>query len=72
MNMQYLSLRDIKLLYAECLANDGELAAAMQQVNDIRNRAANAANIVYQVTTDAADRQVAVTTTPAANYLVKP
>lgn len=72
MNTQYLSLRDIKLLYAECLANDGDLAGAMAQVNDIRNRAANPANIIYKVTTDAADRQVAVTTTPAANYLVKP
>ena len=71
-NMQYLSLRDIKLLYAECLANDGDLAGAMQQVNDIRNRAASPTNIIYQVTTDASDRQVAVTTTPAANYLVKP
>ena len=53
--------RDCKLLYAECLANDGELAAAMQQVNDIRERAANKANIIYL--DDG---------TPAANYLVKP
>lgn len=61
MNLQYLSLRDCKLLYAECLANDGELAAAMQQVNDIRERAANEANIIYL--DDG---------TPAANYLVNP
>ena len=60
MNIQYLSLRDCKLLYAECLANDGELTAAMEQVNDIRERAANEANIIYL--DDG---------TPAANYLVK-
>ena len=44
MNLQYLCLRDCKLLYAECLANDGELSAAMQQVNDIRERAAKPAS----------------------------
>ena len=32
------------LLYAECLANDGELSAAMDQVNKIRTRAALAVN----------------------------
>ena len=46
MNMQYLSVRDMILLYAECLANDGELSAAMEQVNKIRTRAGNAANII--------------------------
>lgn len=61
MNLQYLSLRDCKLLYAECLANDGELAAAMEQVNDIRERAAKEDNIIYL--DDG---------TPAANYLVNP
>lgn len=40
LNMEYLSVRDMILLYAECLANDGELAAAMEQVNKIRTRAA--------------------------------
>jgi len=46
MNIQYLSLRDMILMYAECLANDGELAAAMEQVNIIRARAALEENIV--------------------------
>jgi len=46
MNIQYLSLRDMILMYAECLANDGELAAAMEQVNRIRARAALQENIV--------------------------
>ena len=44
LNMQYLSVRDMILLYAECLANDGELSAAMEQVNKIRTRAALAVN----------------------------
>lgn len=61
MNLQYLCLRDCKLLYAECLANDGELAAAMQQVNDIRERAGKPDNIIYLEDG-----------TPAAKYLVKP
>ena len=59
MNLQYLSLRDCKLLYAECLANDGELAAAMAQVNDIRRRAGLDVNIIKLEDG-----------TPAANYKV--
>ena len=46
MNIQYLSLRDMMLMYAECLANDGETAAAMEQVNKIRARAALEDNII--------------------------
>lgn len=45
LNMQYLSVRDMILLYAECLANDNELAAAMSQVNKIRARAAFEVNL---------------------------
>lgn len=60
MNMDYLSTRDMKLLYAECLANDGQLAEAMAQVNDVRARAAKPVNIIKK-----GDG------TPAANYLVK-
>ena len=60
MNLQYLSLRDCILLYAECLAEDGELSAAMEQVNRIRERAAHPKNIIMK------DGK------PAANYLVKP
>ena len=59
MNMQYLSVRDLKLLYAECLANEGNLAGAMAQVNDIRRRAALDCNIVRL--DDG---------TPAANYKI--
>ena len=59
MNIQYLSLRDIKLLYAECLANDGQLAEAMAQVNDIRHRAGLEVNIIKR-----ADGK------PAANYSI--
>ncbi len=46
MNLQYLSVRDMTLLYAECLADDGELSEAMSQVNKIRERAALSGNIV--------------------------
>ncbi len=59
MNIEYLSLRDLILLYAECLANDGQLKEAMEQVNRIRTRAALPVNIVKL-----ADG------TPAANYKV--
>ena len=59
MNMQYLSVRDMTLLYAECLAETGDLAGAMAQVNKIRQRAANDANIVRT-----ADGK------PAANYQI--
>lgn len=44
MNLQYLSLRDILLNYAECLANDGELSEAISIVNQIRKRADNVVN----------------------------
>lgn len=59
MNMQYLSVRDMVLLYAECLANDGQLSEAMEQVNKIRRRAALDVNIVKL--DDG---------TPAANYKI--
>lgn len=59
MNIQYLSLRDLMLLYAECLANDGDLSGAMTMVNAIRTRAALPENIVTN-----ADG------TPAANYKI--
>jgi len=61
MNIQYLSVRDAMLLYAECLANDGETAAAMGYVNQIRERAAKPVNLIYQEDG-----------TIAANYKVSP
>ena len=45
-NLQYLSLRDMILLYAECLADRGQLTAAMEQVNRIRTRAGLPVNII--------------------------
>ncbi len=65
-NVQYLSFRDIILLYAECLANDDELGAAMGYVNQIRTRAAHPDNIIYQKKGQQTDPDV-----PAANYRVK-
>ena len=59
MNLQYLSLRDMKLLYAECLADAGDLAGAMAQVNDIRRRAGLDVNIIKLEDG-----------TPAANYKI--
>lgn len=46
MNIQYLSVRDAMLLYAECLANDGDLKSAMDFVNQIRKRASLDVNVV--------------------------
>ena len=57
-NLQYLSLRDCILLYAECLANDNDLAGAMEMVNKIRERAANDVNIIK------------IEGEPAANYRI--
>ncbi len=45
-NLQYLSVRDCILLYAECLANDNDLEGAMEMVNKIRERAAKDVNII--------------------------
>ncbi|MDD2246951.1 MAG: RagB/SusD family nutrient uptake outer membrane protein [Proteiniphilum sp.] len=59
-NLQYLSFRDVILLYAECLANDDNMTEAMNMVNKIRKRAALPVNIV-----ELPDG------TPAANYLIK-
>ena len=59
MNLQYLSLRDCILMYAECLANDGDLKGAMDLVNQIRTRASLPVNIIK---TSAGE--------PAANYKI--
>jgi hypothetical protein len=59
MNIQYLSVRDAMLLYAECLANDGELSTAMELVNKVRTRAGLDVNIIR-----GDDGQ------PAANYKI--
>jgi len=57
-NLQYLSLRDMILLYAECLANSNKLSEAMGMVNQIRARAANPVNIIE------------LNGQPAANYKI--
>ncbi|MDR0431356.1 MAG: RagB/SusD family nutrient uptake outer membrane protein [Tannerellaceae bacterium] len=59
MNIQYLSVRDAMLLYAECLANDGDLKGAMELVNQIRKRASLEVNVVKKEDG-----------TPAANYKI--
>ena len=57
-NLQYLSLRDMILLYAECLANSNKLSEAMGMVNKIRARAAKTDNIIE------------LNGQPAANYKI--
>ncbi len=57
-NLQYLSLRDMILLYAECLANSNKLSEAMGMVNKIRARAAKTDNIIE------------LNGQPAANYQI--
>lgn len=59
MNVQILNLRDIILLYAESLANSGELPEAMDMINIVRERAGKDINII-KLTNGA----------PAANYLI--
>ncbi|RNC64594.1 RagB/SusD family nutrient uptake outer membrane protein [Proteiniphilum sp. X52] len=59
MNLQYLSLRDIILLYAECLANDDDLSGAMELVNQIRARAALDVNIIKNNGKPAANYKIA-------------
>ncbi len=58
-NLQYLSVRDVMLMYAECLANDGEISQAMNLVNQIRTRAALPENIIrLENGTPAADYKI--------------
>ncbi|MEK6781238.1 MAG: RagB/SusD family nutrient uptake outer membrane protein [Bacteroidota bacterium] len=53
---------DVKLLLAECMIETGDLSGARDEVNDIRNRAANSAGFVKE----------ADGTTNAANYVINP
>lgn len=72
MNMQYLSVRDLILLYAECLANDGQLAEAVAQVNKVRARAALDVNIVkLEDGTSAANYKIAEYPSSHAVYFNK-
>ncbi len=58
-NLQYLSLRDIILQYAECLANDNDLSGAMELVNQIRTRAALPVNTIKSDGKPAANYKIA-------------
>lgn len=58
MNLQYLSLRDMYLLYAECLAEDTKYTQAMEYVNKIRARAALPINIIMHENAPAANYKV--------------
>ena len=71
MNLQYLSLRDCILMYAECLANDGQLAEAMSQVNKIRVRAGLDVNIIKKDGKPAANYKIAEYPSSHAAFSVK-
>lgn len=60
MNLQYLSLRDIYLLYAECLAEDNNLSGAMEYVNKIRERASKPVNIIMKDDKPAANYKISL------------
>jgi hypothetical protein len=62
---------DVLLMEAEIKANTSDLAGAQALVNRVRNRAANHAswNFTYANGTDGSG---GYTTTPAANYVIKP
>lgn len=60
MNLQYLSLRDMYLLYAECLAEEGNLSGAMEYVNKIRERASKPVNIIMKDDKPAANYKISL------------
>ncbi len=70
-NLQYLSLRDIILMYAECLANRNDLTGAMTQVNKIRTRAALPVNVVMLDGAPAANYKISVYPTTHAAFTNK-
>jgi len=41
-NFHYMRLADVYLMYAECLIHDGDYSGAMEYINKVRARAANA------------------------------
>jgi len=70
-NYNIIRYADVLLLAAEAEAQLGNLDKAESYVNQIRNRAANPAGFVFKYKND--DNPLAgFTTTPAANYLIKP
>jgi hypothetical protein len=70
-NYNVIRLADVLLMAAEAEAQLGNLQKAQDYVNLVRNRAANPDGFVYQYK-DNDNPTGGYTTTPAANYLIKP
>jgi len=71
-NLQYLSLRDVMLMYAECLANDEDLPGAMNMVNQIRTRAALPINTIMLNGAPAANYKIGLYPSfPTKDYAIK-
>lgn len=72
-NIFIIRFADVLLMAAEAnvQASSPDLGKAMDYVNRVRNRAANPAGFVYKYKNDA-DPLAGFSTTPAANYNIKP
>lgn len=70
-NLNLIRLADVILWAAEVEVEVGSLDKAETYVNMIRNRAANTGSWIYTYR-DPGDPSKGFTTTPAANYLIKP
>ncbi|WP_374164526.1 RagB/SusD family nutrient uptake outer membrane protein [Arcticibacter sp. MXS-1] len=70
-NYNVIRFADVLLMAAECEAQTGNLALAETYVNRVRNRAADPEGWVYTYK-NPAEPMDGFTSTPAANYFVKP
>lgn len=70
-NLLVIRFADVLLMASETEAQLGNYAQAEVYVNDVRVRAANPANILYQYN-DNANPLNGFSTTPAANYVISP
>lgn len=70
-NVFVIRFADVLLMAAEADAQLGQLGDALALVNRVRNRAANPQGWVYQYV-DNSDPSKGFSTTPAANYVIKP
>ncbi len=70
-NVHIIRFADVLLLAAEAETQAGSLTTAMGYVNRVRNRAASPKSAVYKYVNDAAPL-AGFSSTPAANYNVKP
>lgn len=70
-NVNIIRFADVILWAAECAAEDNDLTAALNYVNQVRSRAANPTGWVYKNSAyDAAAAKFTTQTTPADNYKI--